>query len=78
MLKLRFDLEGTETMRKLFWCLTALGALTLSMSTGVAQERAPSNRYDQSGTYSQPTQTPSALSRLNFLSRSSDKEVASQ
>ncbi len=65
-------------MRKLFWCLTALGALTLSMSTGVAQERAPSNRYDQSGTYSQPTQTPSALSRLNFLSRSSDKEVASQ
>jgi len=56
-------------MRKLFWCLTALGALTLSMSAGVAQERAPSN------TNLQPTQTPSALSRLNFLSRSSDKEA---
>jgi uncharacterized repeat protein (TIGR01451 family) len=72
MLIQRFDLEGTETMRKLFWCLTALGALTLSMSAGVAQERAPSN------TYVKPTQTPSALSRLNFLSRSSDKEAAAQ
>ena len=59
-------------MRKLFWCLTALGALTLSMPAGVAQERAPSNRYEQ------PTQSPSALSRLNFLSRSSEKETAAQ
>ena len=59
-------------MRKLFWCLTALGALTLSMSTGVAQERAPSTVNGQQ------TQTPSALSRLNFLSRSSDKEAAAQ
>lgn len=59
-------------MRKLFWCLTALGALTLSLSAGVAQERAPSNRYEQ------PTPTPSALSRLNFLSRSSEKETAAQ
>jgi uncharacterized repeat protein (TIGR01451 family) len=76
--EMRFHLEGTETMRKLFWCLTALGALTLSMSAGVAQERAPSNRYDQSGTYGQPTQAPSAVSRLNFLSRSSDEETAAQ
>ncbi len=59
-------------MRKLFWCLTALGALTLSMSAGVAQERAPSN------TSVEPTKTPSALSRLNFLSRSSDKQAAEQ
>lgn len=59
-------------MRKLFWCLTALGALTLSMSAGVAQERAPSN------TNVQPTKAPSALSRLNFLSRSSDKQAAEQ
>ena len=59
-------------MRKLFWCLTALGALTLSMSTGVAQERAPSTVNGQQ------TQTPSALSRLNFLSRSSNKEAAAQ
>jgi len=59
-------------MRKLFWCLTALGALTLSMSTGVAQERAPSN------TNVQPPQTPSGLSRLNFLSRSSDKKTVEQ
>ncbi|MFT4558332.1 MAG: putative repeat protein (TIGR01451 family) [Planctomycetaceae bacterium] len=72
MLTKRIDLEGTGTMRKLFWCLTALGALTLSMSTGVAQERAPSN------TNAQPTQTPSALSRLNFLSRSTEKETAKQ
>tara|TARA_R110002072_G_scaffold303140_1_gene495554 strand:+ start:24165 stop:26255 length:2091 start_codon:yes stop_codon:yes gene_type:complete len=59
-------------MRRLFWCLTALGALTLPMSAGVAQERAPSNKYEQ------PTQKPSALSRLNFLSRSSEKETAAQ
>ena len=73
-LNLRIDLEGTEIMRKLFWCLSALGALSLSMSTGAAQDRAPSNRYDQSGLYGQTTQKPSSLSRLNFLSRSSDKE----
>lgn len=59
-------------MRKLFWCLTALGALTLSMSTGVAQERVPATPSEKQ------TQTPSALGRLNFLSRNSDKELAAQ
>lgn len=65
-------------MRNLFWCLTALGALTLSMSAGVAQERAPSNTYDQSGSYGQTTQKSSPLSRLNFLSRSTKQETAKQ
>jgi uncharacterized repeat protein (TIGR01451 family) len=74
----RIDLEGTETMRNLFWCLTALGALTLSMSAGVAQERAPSNTYDQSGSNGQATQKPSPLSRLNFLSRNTKEETAKQ
>ena len=59
-------------MRKLFWCLTALGALALSMSTGVAQERVPSTPSEMQ------TQTPSALGRLNFLSRNTDKEVVAQ
>lgn len=65
-------------MRNLFWCLTALGALTLCMSAGVAQERVPSNAFDQSGSYVQSGQKPGTLSRLNFLSRSSDEEAAAQ
>jgi uncharacterized repeat protein (TIGR01451 family) len=65
-------------MRNLFWCLTALGALTLCMSAGVAQERVPSNAFDQSGSYGQSVQKPGTLSRLNFLSRSSDEEAAAQ
>jgi len=65
-------------MRKLFWCLTALGALTISMSAGVAQERAPSTRNDQKDASRQPAQTPSPLSRLNFLSRSTEQETAKQ
>ncbi|MDA0810196.1 MAG: hypothetical protein O2945_08865 [Planctomycetota bacterium] len=64
-------------MRKLFWCLAALGAMTLSMSAGVAQERAPSNRYEPNQS-DQPTQKSSALSRLNFLGRSSEKETSAQ
>ena len=79
----RIDLEGTEAMRKLFWCLTALGTLTLSLSAGLAQERTPSNTSDRSSTYSQPGQTTASqsatpLSRLNFLSRNSGEETAAQ
>jgi uncharacterized repeat protein (TIGR01451 family) len=65
-------------MRKLFWCLTALGALTLSLSAGVAQERASSTNYDQAGTSGRSAQTASPLSRLNFLSRNSQEETATQ
>ncbi|MBL6707384.1 MAG: DUF11 domain-containing protein [Planctomycetaceae bacterium] len=64
-------------MRKLFWCLAALGAMTLSISAGVAQERAPSNRYEPDK-FEQPTQKSSTLSRLNFLGRSTEKETAAQ
>lgn len=68
---MRNDLEGNGIMRKLFWCLTALGALTLSLSVGVAQERAPSTTGAQAGTDNPAAQAPRPLSRLNFLSRNS-------
>lgn len=63
-------------MRKLFWCLTALGALTLSLSAGVAQERAPSQDGNQTPTDVRLTQAPGPLSRLNFLSRNSKEGTA--
>jgi hypothetical protein len=56
-------------MRKLLWCLTALGAVTLSLSAGVAQDEKPSNTTTRS-------QTATPLSRLNFLSRPSAAETA--
>jgi hypothetical protein len=55
-------------MRNLFWCLTALGAVTLSLSAGVAQEQEPSNTTSR-------FQTASPLSRLNFLSRTTAAET---
>ncbi|MDA0285226.1 MAG: hypothetical protein O3B86_17900, partial [Planctomycetota bacterium] len=57
-------------MRKLFWCLTALGVLMLALTAGVAQDQAPSD------TYSLPNQPSNSLSRLNFLSRGSGDAAA--
>lgn len=49
-------------MRKLSWCLAALGVLTLSLSAGVAQDQS-------SETNKGATRPTSTLSRLNFLHR---------
>lgn len=57
-------------MRNLFWCLSALGALGLSLSAGVAQERASSSRLGQL------YQNVNPASRLSFLSRKPAQEEA--
>lgn len=62
-------------MRNLFWCLTTLGSLTLSLSVGVAQERMPSNRYDPTRSYKQTSQAPATPSRLSFLGRATDEDA---